>query len=214
MREFRFYTESGIVRFCGRRANSLPSLLEGIEGVSGSSIFYHTHHALLRRHMTSTDALNDFARWAWMSFEDQELAEQLAIVDPMESVSVREVRNKLVRTIEPFIRRRSSPRKVPAAKEFFFLELQSFVLPTDLAARDLREFYQCLKEVGPGSIFFHFIEARLRLERRCSDFSRWLNDDLKESELAAQVDRLTPYAYNLRDLKTQILNLIANRLAA
>ncbi len=213
MTPFRFYTESGIVRFSGRTANNLKGLLKSVREVSGSSIFYHMYHSLLRRHMTTADYMNDFARWSWFNLADQELAEQLAIVDPMECLSVREARDQITDTIGSFVSKRSPTRKVPEGKEFFFLELQSFVLPMNLVSRNLQEFYDCLKEVGPGSIFYHFIESRIRMGRKSSDFSCWLRDDLGESELAAQVDSLSPYVYNLWDLKREGLKLIAQRIA-
>lgn len=213
MTEFRFYAESGIVRFSGWRANSLARLLEGIQEVSGSSIFYHIHHVLLRRHITPADAMNDFARWAWMHLGDQELAEQLAVVDPMECVSVREARERIAGTVGLFLKRRSSLRKLPTEKEFFFLELQSFVFPVGLVARSLNEFHGCLGEVGPGSIFYHFIESRIRLGRRSNDFSCWLAEELGEERLAAQIDSLSPYACTLWDLKKKILDLVGQRIA-
>lgn len=212
MKEFRFYTESGIVRFSGRRANSVPRLFKGIQEVSGSSIFYHMHHALLRRHITPADAMNDFARWAWMHLGDQELGEQLAVVDPMECVSVREARERIAETVGPFIKRKSSLWKLPPEKEFFFLELQSFVFPMGLVARNRKEFHERLSEVGPGSIFYHFIESRIRLGSRSNDFSRWLAEELGEERLAAQIDSLSPYACTLWDLKQKILDLVGQRI--
>ena len=213
MKEFHFYTENGIVRSAGRRANNLQSLLEGIKQVSGSSIFYHMHHAILRRHIISSDTLNDFARWTWFNLGEQRLAEQLAIVDPMECVSVRQARDKVAETVSAFASKEPLLRKVAREKEFCFLELQSFVLPTKLVARNLQEFYLCLQEVGPGSIFYHLIEARIRLGKQGSDFSKWLAEDLREYGLAARIDSLSPYVYNLWDLKQEILKLVSEREA-
>ena len=213
MKEFHFYTEHGIVRSAGQRANNLPNLLEGIKQVSGSSIFYHMHHAILRRHIIPSDTMNDFARWTWFNLGEQRLAEHLAIVDPMEYVSVREARDKVADTVSAFVSREPVLRKVAREKEFCFLELQSFVLPTKLVARNLHEFYLCLQKIGPGSIFYHLIEARIRLGKQGSDFSKWLAEDLREYGLAAKIDSLSPYVYNLWDLKQEIVRLISERAA-
>lgn len=83
--------------------------------------------------------------------------------------------------------------------------------PTKLVARNLHEFYLCLQKVGPGSIFYHLIEARIRLGKQGSDFSKWLGEDLREYRLAAKIDSLSPYVYNLWDLKQEILKLISER---
>ena len=50
---FHFYTERRLVRLTGRRARTLAELIGHVEGVSGSSIFYHTHHLYLSHHFGS-----------------------------------------------------------------------------------------------------------------------------------------------------------------
>jgi len=212
MTEFRFYTESGLVRFSGRKANDLKGLLRGVRGVSGSSIFYHMYHSMFRRHITPAEYMNDFARWSWLDLGEQGLAEQLAVVDPLDCLSVREVRDKTIDAVECFLGKGLPARKVQPGKEFCFLEIQSFVCPLGLVARNLQEFSDGLREVGPGSIFHHFVEARIRLGRKCSDFSCWMGDVLGETELAEKVDSLSPYVYNLWELKQKILDLIAHRM--
>jgi hypothetical protein len=118
-----------------------------------------------------------------------------------------------VAAIESYIGEGSFAKKVPPGKEFCFLELQSFVFPMRLAARSLKEFYNCLREVGPGSIFHHWIGARIRLGRECSDFAFWLAEELGEARLATQIDCLSPYGYNLWDLKQEMLRLVGQRVA-
>jgi hypothetical protein len=60
------------------------------------------------------------------------------------------------------------------------------------------------------ALYFHFFEARLRLERRTNDFSAWLSS-IGETELAEQIDRLNPYDYTLDELKQKIIELAEGR---
>jgi hypothetical protein len=62
------------------------------------------------------------------------------------------------------------------------------------------------------ALYFHFFEARLRLERRTNDFSAWLGS-IGETELAERIDRLNPYDYTLDELKQKIIELAEGKQA-
>ena len=75
---FYFYTERRLVRLTGRRARTLAELMGHVEEVSGSSIFYHTHHLYLSHHFLKPVFYNDFANWAMDALQERELGEKLA----------------------------------------------------------------------------------------------------------------------------------------
>ena len=79
---FKFYYESGITFYTGIMCDSISSLYKGIEKVSGSSIFYHLHHPYFRRHFTTADYMNDFARWIWVTIGDHSISEKIAMINP------------------------------------------------------------------------------------------------------------------------------------
>ena len=81
-------------------------------------------------------------------------------------------------------------------------------------ARNLTEFHRGLKQVGRGSIFFHLLEARIRLERKTNDFSEWLSGSLSETDLAHRIDRLSPYNYDLFELQEELIRMVAERVRA
>jgi len=78
-----------------------------------------------------------------------------------------------------------------AGDEFHFCEAKSFVSPTGLVRTMPRS---CLKwwRVTDACLYYHFFQARLRLERPTNDFSIWLKK-LGAPKLAQAVDRLNPY---------------------
>ncbi len=204
---FRFHTERRLVLLTGRRASDLGELLEGIEQVSGASIFYHTHHQFLSHHFERPSFLNDFAVWAKRALQQPQLAELLAAVDLLGSTTVRQVREQIAGVIRDAIAGGVDPcRKCPPDDLFHFCESQSFVMPTGLVAHDPAAFFQVLGRVSTISIFFHFFEARLRLGRPTNDFSLWLRSMGRE-EIARKIEALNPYFITLDDLRLEMLEI-------
>jgi len=85
-------------------------------------------------------------------------------------------------------------------------------MPTGIVAEDLAEFAKQLPHITNSSTFFHFFEARLRLERPTNDFSQWMAD-MGEKRLADDIDRLDPYGMTLEELRQQIYVLCRRRLS-
>jgi hypothetical protein len=81
-----------------------------------------------------------------------------------------------------------------------------------MVASNLEEFANHLPRCTNSSTFFHFFEARLRLERKTNDFSAWLAD-LGERRLADDIDRLDPYSMTLEELRQKIYVLCRRRLS-
>jgi hypothetical protein len=209
---FRFYTEAGLVSHTNFKAESLKSLLHGLKKVSGSSIFYHLHHALLRRHFAGSDHMNDFARWVLVQLGQNSLAERLTAVDPMGCRSVREAREQLIAKVEEYVGVGELFFRVAEGNEFHFLELHSTVIPLNIVADDLESFYTGLKKASLGTFFYHLIEAPIRLGKTSNDFSEWLGNTIFEGDLATEIAQLNPYMYNLYELKAEITSLVRKRL--
>jgi hypothetical protein len=204
---FHFYTERRLVRLTGRKATTLPELLHHLREVSGSSVFYHTHHLYLSHHFVTPAFYNDFATWSLEALLEPELAERLAAIDLLVFTAIRPLRTAIADTIGRHLQaNRRRPRECPPGDEFHFCESQSFVMATGLVAEDVAGFFRLLPQVTTVSLYYHFFEARLRLHRRTNDFSNWL-EGLGERALADAIDRLDPYVVTLDELKQQILRL-------
>lgn len=208
---FHFYTERRLVLLTGRRARTLAELRDHLHEVSGSSVFYHTHHHYLSHHFERPRYYHDFAAWVLHGLQETELAERLAAIDLLAFTAVRPLRDAIVAAIDA---RMAQPdctdRACPRGDEFHFCESQSFVMPTGVVAGDVPDFFAKLPRVSNVSLFFHFFEARLRLGRPTNDFSLWL-DSCGEVELARAIDALDPYLVTLDELKQQILALGGGR---
>ncbi|MFN3322917.1 MAG: DUF5752 family protein [Bryobacteraceae bacterium] len=210
---FIFYTERRLVALTGRKACNLPELVTHLREVTGASIFYHTHQHYLARHFEKPVVYNDFAEWTRHGLQEPRLAEQLAAIDLLSFTSLRELREAIIAAIERFLAETGGRvRACPPGDEFHFSNSKSFVMRTGIIAENAGDLIAKLPHVTNVSLFYHFFEARLRLERPTNDFSAWLGD-AGEPELAAEIDRLNPYLSTLDELKEQIAALCARHAA-
>ena len=202
---FVFCTERRLVALTGLKARTLAELVTHLYQVSGSSIFYHTHQQFLSHHFERHVFTNDFACWVSRALLEERLAERLAAIDLLSFTTIRQLREEIVRVIESHLR--ESPgrqRECPLGDEFHFCKSKSFIMRTGVVVRNIEEFAAGLARVSNTSVFFHFIEARLRLERPTNDFSAWLHA-AGEEEAAAAIDALDPYLMTLDELKAEIV---------
>ena len=208
---FVFRTEARLVVLTGRRARNLPELLDHLNQVSGSCIFYHTHFLYLVQHFVKPRFYNEFANWVSHSLQEERLAEQLASIDLLAMTSIRELRESIIATLRKHLERSPTIRECRSGDEFHFCEAKSFIMPAGPVANDPAEFFDQISKVSNACIHFHCFEARLRLEKTTNDFSQWLSAT-GESALAKKIDRLNPYAMTLDEMKTSIAKLGRNHL--
>jgi hypothetical protein len=204
---FVFSTEWRLVALTGRKARNLDDLLKHLKEVADSSIFYHTHQQYLAHHFERPLFHNDFAIWVSQALLEERLAEKLTSIDLLAFSTIRQLREAIVQRVEEFVHEsRGRLRDCPPGQEFYFCESQGFIMPTGAVAATVPEFFEALRMASNVSIYFHFFEARLRLERPVNDFSQWLQAR-GEAELAASIDRINPYEMSLDELKCQIIRI-------
>ncbi len=205
---FHFYTERRLVQLTGIKARNLSELLEHVKDVPGSSIFYHTHHRFLSHHFQKPVVYNDFAVWAFHAVQAETLSEKLAILDLREFTSIRQLRESIQSLIESQLQESNGQsRECLPGQEFQFCKSKSFIMPTGIVAENPADLLVKLPTITNVSLYFHFVEARLRMERLTNDFSQWLNA-WGEKALAREINSIDPYALTLDELKSAIVKLI------
>lgn len=202
---FVFYSTAHIVELTGRSARSLAELREGIREVTGSSIFHHTFGAIRDRPFAAQRYANDFARWTSEVLQDWPVAERLAFMDPTEFPSIRELRERILQVIDDRLAEGADIPPAPAGREFHFAQSLSLIYPTGRRARGLEELVGEIRQAGPRTVFFHLLEARLRIGRCTNDLSCWLSDALEAPELARRLDRIDLLVPSPEDLRRQVL---------
>lgn len=213
-KEFHFYTRLNLTELTGLRAQTLTQMVRLLREVPGSCIYHHTHKFLQMHEYLSPEPPNDFAYWVTEVLGEDELGEMLASIDTIRFNTIRALREKLVTTIEGYIKFNPYAR-LRFSKEdesFYFLKSLSFVLPTNYSASSLAEFATGLEKVTSDSVYFHIFEARLRLEKGTNDFSNWLETSQGEKMLAEKIKNLDPYTYTMEDLRTAIIRLVRKRI--
>lgn len=212
---FRFYTRLHLSELTGLRASTLSQLLGLIKEVPGSCIYHHTHRFLQQHQYLSPEPPNDFAYWVSSVLGENELGERLASIDTVQFSNIRSLREKIIETIEDYLK--SNPlaklRFASEGEEFHFIKSVSFVLPTNYVVGNLEEFLEILKKITIDSIYFHIFEARLRLERQTNDFSHWIETSIGDKELADKISRLDPYTRTLEDLRNTLIGIIERRIS-
>ncbi len=210
---FNFYTRMILPELTGFKAGNLEQLLKMIKEVSPSAIYHHTHRFLQQHQHLAPEPPNDFAYWVTEVLGEYRLGEKLASIDTVEFSTIEALRTNIVLAIEEYLKENptAGSRAAHKGEEFYFVKSVSFIFPTKHTARDLDEFVEELKKVTISSIYFHIFEARLRLEKGNNDFSFWIETSVGDKAVADRISKLDPYAYNLEDLRGQIIGIITER---
>ena len=211
---FRFYTRLHLSELTGFRASNLSQLLSVIKQVPGACIYHHTHRFLQQHQYLSPEPPNDFAYWVSKVLGEDELGEKLASIDTIQFSTIRSLRDKIIATIEDYLKNNMSAKLkfTGEGEEFHFIKSVSFVLQTNYIAYDLREFADVVKNITIDSIYFHIFESRLRLEKKTNDFSNWIETSIGDKELSDRISRLDPYTYTLEDLRKVIIRTVEQGL--
>jgi trehalose synthase-fused probable maltokinase len=199
--------------FVGVRAENERQLAELIEEVPLDSIYYHTHGFFLRHKFIAGAYPNDFATWVAIEVRDRVLGERLAMVDPVQFPDLQALREELASVIDDHLR---SLPLVPGAvlgEPFDFMQSRIVEIPTGIEIRTLAEFREALLEVDLSALYYHLVEARIRLGRGQNDFAAWLERGLGLPALAARARALDPYVVSLERTRARLIELCDESLA-
>jgi trehalose synthase-fused probable maltokinase len=210
---FSFVACLELREFLGVRAENERQLADLIEEVSADSIYYHTHGFFLRHKFVAGAYPNDFATWAASQVRDRVLGERLAMVDPGEFATLQDLREELVAVIDDHLRDLQIVPSSLFGEPFEFIQSRLVEIPTGVQVRTLQELRDALLEIDVSAIYYHLVEARIRLGRGQNDFAAWLTQGLGLSPLAEKVRSLDPYAGSLEQIRSRLIQLCDEALA-
>ncbi len=205
---FYFNSAAHLTRIGREKATNLGELLEGIRVCPDTSIFQHTFQTLREHHFIREGFSNDFAHWAFAACNEVGLAERLSSIDIREYTSVERLREHLTSTIGDYLEQNPRARERAAFEPFYFCASELVVIPTPYVARNLAEFAEALRHVSLHAIYYHFIDARLRLKLNSNDFSLWLENELDLGQAADRINRIDIYTSTLQDVRKAILRTV------
>jgi trehalose synthase-fused probable maltokinase len=211
---FTFMACMELREFVGVRAENERQLAQLLDEVPLDSIYYHTHGFLLRHRLVAGPYPNDFATWVDVQVRDRVLGERLAMIDPADFTTLQALREELVSVVDEHLRRLGIVPQVVSGEPFDFIQSRIVEIPTGIEVRTIEELREALLEVDQSALYFHLVEARLRLGRGRNDFAAWLERGLGLSELAARIQAVNPYAGSLEQARARLIALLDEALAA
>jgi hypothetical protein len=210
---FYFNSAAHLLRISREKAGNLEELLEAVRECSDACIFQHTFQTLEEHHFIREGFSNDFSHWAFSSCNEVELAERLAAIDVREFTSIAALRERLVHILEDYLKKNSRAASRPAMEPFYMMAAELVVVPTPYVARNLEEFADGLRKVSVHGIYYHFIDARLRIKLNNNDFSVWLEQELDMAAAADRLNRIDIYTSTLEGVRRNILRTIESEMA-
>lgn len=210
---FYFNSASHLLRIGREKANCLQELLEAIRNCAEASIFQHTFQTLEEHHFIKEGFSNDFSHWTFAACNEVELAERMAAIDVREFTSIAALRERLAHLIDTYLQKNPRAATRPAMEPFYLMAADLVVIPTPYVARNLEEFVDGLHKVTIHSIYYHFIDARLRLKLNTNDFSVWLEQELDMSQTGDRLNRIDIYTSTLEGVRRAILKIIEGEMS-
>lgn len=210
---FYFNSASHLLRISHEKARCLQELLEGIRTCPDASIFQHTFQTLEEHHFIREGFSNDFAHWAFAACNEVELAEWLSAIDIREFTSITALRERVIHLIESYLQKNPRAGSRAAMEPFYLMAADLVVIPTPYVARNLEEFADGLRKVSIHSIYYHFIDARLRLKLNTNDFAAWMDQELDMSQAGDRLNRIDIYTSTLEGVRRSILKVVEGEMA-
>lgn len=210
---FYFNSAAHLLRISRDKATNLQELLEALRACSDACIFQHTFQTLEEHHFIREGFSNDFSHWAFSSCNEVQLAEWLAAIDVREYTSIAALRQRLIQIIESYLEKNPRAATRQATEPFYLMAADLVVIPTPYVARNLEEFADGLRKVSIHGIYYHFIDARLRLKLNNNDFSVWLEEELDMGQAADRLNRIDIYTSTLEGVRRSILRSIEGEMA-
>ncbi len=209
---FYFNSASHLLRIGREKATCLQELLDAIRTCPDTSIFQHTFQTLEEHHYIREGFSNDFAHWAFSACNEVELAERLSSIDVREFTSIQVLRERLVSLMDAYLQKNPRAATRVAMEPFYLMAADLVVIPTPYVARNLEEFADGLRKVSIHSIYYHFIDARLRIKLNTNDFSVWLDKELEMRKAADRLDQIDIYTSTLEGVRRSILHTIESEI--
>ena len=197
----------------GRRAFTLTELRNHIRDVSIDCIYHHFWGGLLGVSFEESEFNNDFAIWCRKHLHEPALGEQLSVIDPVEHKDLEDLRLEVLDVIDSRLDESDASHFLRAARPFDFLRSLLVIFDTGKKVIQPEELPSVLPELATGSIFYHFIDARRRLEDGSDDFRFWLSGFGEGYDsLCRQLAGIDPFFSSLSQVQEELIQVCKQHL--
>jgi len=189
----------------GMHARDLSDFSTCLQNVHPGSIYYHFWGGLIQPRFEEREYNNDFAGFVRHGLHDAVLAERLAMVDPTDFHDTEMLRQELLELIDERLDEAEYLLWVRSEQPFEFIRSQIVVFDTGRRIKAPEDLAVEVPALSANSIFYHFIDARRRLEGGIDDFRFWL-DSFGDTyaDLGIQLAQLDPFFVTLSELRRQL----------
>jgi hypothetical protein len=198
-----------IVISTGESAHNLREMHDRLIRTDDPGIMYfHFWDGLLRPDFIDPEYPNDFASWCFRRLHDRRLAERLSLLNPGTFETMNDLRYKLIEVIEDRMDEDDFDPRIDADHPFFFMRSQIVVFHTQTRIEKPEQLPAVVPKLTPGSIFYHFIDARRRTVSGRNDFSEWLKGySGKYNGLADRISMIDPFFKSLMEIREQLIDV-------
>jgi hypothetical protein len=137
------------------------------------------------------------------------LSEGLQSIDVKEFNSIREIGDEIVKIIRSHTAGRPELADRLATRPFYLSSVVSAVMPIPYLAHDLEEFLAMVQKVSNHSIYFHYVESRLRVGPQSNDFSLWIEQQLGLPDLAESINTVDISMSTQHDMRRRIVETVS-----
>ncbi len=197
----------------GRNALNLRELFTALREVDAAVLRHHLFRFPLDPAYDFSAFGHEFAYWAEAGLQDAVLAERLGNFDPYDNPEPEALRAALLEIVEDHL---VASHHVPWARpggELHFQRSMLVAYPTGVEATDLPGLRDAVARASRGAIYYHFFEARTRLDVRSDDFSAWVEGSLGLRDLAAAIRRIDFPALRIEDVRDAVGRLLTEAAA-
>ncbi|GEM_PF-213322 len=209
---FIFLKARYMVELTGKKARTLEEFASILANAEPTTLFYHVYHPLLESHLVPYEYPNDFSFWFSDSFQDKDLAEQIANISLPEKGGLEELREILLSKINAALER-NAQFSVRSGNEFDFVKCRFVVYPTGVVAKNIDELADGISQASELCVFYHMVTSRLFKKSRYDDFSEWILANTSYTDLAEALRRVDPTTHmNVRSMQQEVLGIIQRYL--
>lgn len=192
----------------GRRVSTHREFRDALLNVSAESIYHHFWGGLLQARFEEREYNNDFAVWLHDDLHDDVLAERMAMLDPVDHPDINTLRQEMIELIDQRFEEAEHLNWLRASRSFEFVRSKIVVFDTKRRIEHPRELADAIGGFTLSSVFYHFIDARRRIDDHSDDFRAWFTAFSEDyGELANALAAVDPYFVSLEELREQLVEV-------
>lgn len=190
-------------------ALNLRELRERLRICPVECLFHHFCETVIRPGFDDPEFRNDFAVWAARQLRDRVLAEKLGIINPYLYGNLEDIRQLAIDIIDEHSAELPNIPWVKRGNDFRFMRAVTVVFDTNVKLETPGQLKDAINQMNRSSLYYHFVDARRRNDKRLDDFTIWVGSFGTEfNYIVTALAKVDFYFMNLSDLKDHLIRVL------